>query len=216
MKSEVLGLISDLMSKIDNIPCNPKNKLQLYHRFALSKILWHFTIADLGKIWVVDNIDNIASKFICQWLKLPISATLALEIQDIFGNFKILYQLWWHHGIWMYIFVGKILNCAPHWVPTHDGPAVGGGAVTHWRPASYAYDGRYTWHHESVLYYLAKSLSLVNASLYADLPSSPSPSLVIGDSFRPDLVLVLNNTTMYLLELTVSFESNIKVNSDYL
>ena len=56
--------------------------------------------------------------------------------------------------------------------------------------------------------------SIKNASLYADLPSFPSPSLITGDSLRPDLVLVLNNTTVYLLELTVDFESNIKVNSD--
>ena len=69
--------------------------------------------------------------------------------------------------------------------------------------------------HNSVLSYLAKSLSSVNhASLYADLPSFPSPSLISGDSLRPDLVLVLNNATVYLLELTVGFESNIKVNSD--
>ena len=40
------------------------------------------------------------------------------------------------------------------------------------------------------------------------------PSLITGDSLRLDLVLVLNNTTVYLLELTVGFESNIKVNSD--
>ena len=56
--------------------------------------------------------------------------------------------------------------------------------------------------------------SIKNASLYADLPSFPSPSLITGDSLRPDLVFVLNNTTVYLLELTVSFESNIKVNSE--
>ena len=57
--------------------------------------------------------------------------------------------------------------------------------------------------------------SIKNASLYADLPSFPSPSLITGDSLRPDLILVLNNTTVYLLELTVGFESNIKVNSDH-
>ena len=53
-----------------------------------------------------------------------------------------------------------------------------------------------------------------NASLYADLPSFPFPSLITSDSLRPDLVLVLNNTTAYQLELTVGSESNIKVNSD--
>ena len=65
-KYEVLGLVSDLMGKIDKLPCHPKNKLQLYHQFVLSKMSWHFTIADLGKTWVV--IDNVASKYIRQWL----------------------------------------------------------------------------------------------------------------------------------------------------
>ena len=59
-------------------------------------------------------------------------------------------------------------------------------------------------HYYSVLLYLAKSMSSIkSASLYADLPFFPSPSLITGDSLRPDLVLVLNNTTVYLLELTV-------------
>jgi len=48
-KFEVLELVRDLMSKIDKIPCHPRNKLQLYHRFVLSKIAWHFAIADIGK-----------------------------------------------------------------------------------------------------------------------------------------------------------------------
>ena len=48
-------------------------------------------------------------------------------------------------------------------------------------------------HYYSVLSYLAKSMSSIkNASLYADLPSFPSLSLITGDPLRPDLVLVLN------------------------
>ena len=76
-KSEVLELATNLMSKIDKIPCHPKNKLQLYHRFVLSKLAWHFTIADIGKTWVADNIDNLVSQYVCQWFELPISATLS-------------------------------------------------------------------------------------------------------------------------------------------
>ena len=80
---------------------------------------------------------------------------------------------------------------------------------------SYCENGRYAWHHNSVLSYLAKSMSLIkNALLYVDLPSFSSPSLITGDSLMPDLVLVLNNATVYLLELTVGFETNIKINND--
>ena len=47
--SEVLQLITDLMRKLDETPCHPTKKLLLYHRFVLSTLLWHFTIANLGK-----------------------------------------------------------------------------------------------------------------------------------------------------------------------
>ena len=80
---------------------------------------------------------------------------------------------------------------------------------------SYLEDGRYTWRHNSILLHLANSLSsFKNTSVFADLPSFPSPSLVTGDSLRPDLVTVLNNTSVYLLEPKVGFESNITINSD--
>ena len=76
-KSEVLELVTNIMSKIAKIPCHPRNKLQLYHHFVLSKIAWHITIADIGKTWVTENIDNIVSQNARQWLELSISAALS-------------------------------------------------------------------------------------------------------------------------------------------
>ena len=65
--SEILDLVINLMKQIDGIPCHPKNKLLLlYHRFVLSKISWHFTIADLCKTWVVENIDNLVAGYFRQ------------------------------------------------------------------------------------------------------------------------------------------------------
>ena len=65
------------MNQIDFLHCHPKNKLLLYHRFVLSKVSWHFTIANLGKTWVVENLDNLVSSYVRRWLDLPISATLS-------------------------------------------------------------------------------------------------------------------------------------------
>ena len=76
-KTKVLELVTNLISKIDKLPCHPRNKLQLYQRFVLSKIAWHFTIADIGKTWVTENIDNLVSQYIHQWLESPINATLS-------------------------------------------------------------------------------------------------------------------------------------------
>ena len=80
---------------------------------------------------------------------------------------------------------------------------------------SYLDQGRYTWRHDSVLNFIANTLSaLPSCSIYADLPAFLSPSLVTGDSLRPDLLLITKNNTLHILELTIGFETNIKVNSD--
>ena len=68
--------------------------------------------------------------------------------------------------------------------------------------------------HNSVLLAIAKSLSLLqHCTLFADLPSFASPSLITGESLRPDLVLISHDKTLYLLELTVGVERNILINS---
>ena len=80
---------------------------------------------------------------------------------------------------------------------------------------SYLDQGRYTWRHDSVLNFIANTLSaLPSCSIYADLPPFLSPSLVTGDSLRPDLLLITKNKTLYVLELRIGFKTNIKVNSD--
>ena len=40
-----------------------------------------------------------------------------------------------------------------------------------------------------------------------------SPSLITGDSLRPDLLLLTGNKVLYILELTLGFETNIQANS---
>ena len=65
------------MMKVDCLPCHPKNKLLLYHRFVLSKLSRHFTIADLSKTWVIENLYSIVTGYMRKWLELPISATIS-------------------------------------------------------------------------------------------------------------------------------------------
>ena len=75
--SALLSTINDLMMKVDCLPCHPKNKLLLYHRFVLSKLSLHLTIADLSKTWVIENLDSIVTGYVRKWLELPISATIS-------------------------------------------------------------------------------------------------------------------------------------------
>ena len=75
-KSKLLSLFSIFMKRIDYLPLHSKDKLLVYHRHVLSKVSWHFTVADLSKAWVTDNFDNLVSKYIRRYLDLPFSATL--------------------------------------------------------------------------------------------------------------------------------------------
>ena len=84
-------LFNDTMSKIDELPLHPKNKILLYSRYLLSKISWDLTVSDISKTWVSETLDGIASKYIRKWLELPISATLSnvLLPQNKFGLMSI-------------------------------------------------------------------------------------------------------------------------------
>ena len=68
--------------------------------------------------------------------------------------------------------------------------------------------------HDSVLNFLALSFQSVRDSIiYADLPGFINPSAIIGFNLRPFLFLVLPNKCLYILEITVGFESKIRKNS---
>ena len=76
-------------------------------------------------------------------------------------------------------------------------------------------EGRFTWRHNSLLFSLANALSsLKQSAVYADLPSFLSLGLITGESFRPDLLLLTDEKILYVLEITVRFETNIQNNSD--
>ena len=80
---------------------------------------------------------------------------------------------------------------------------------------TYLNEGRFTWRHDSVLTFLASTLTAVqNSRLYVDIPGFVNPSVLTGDNLRPDLLLAIENECLYILELTVGFESNLKVNAN--
>ena len=78
----------------------------------------------------------------------------------------------------------------------------------------YLDQGRYTWRHNSALNFLATSFQAINGScLYADLPGFLSPSIITGDQLRPDLLLKTKENRLYVLELTIGFETNLNCNT---
>ena len=80
---------------------------------------------------------------------------------------------------------------------------------------SYLEEGRYTWRHNSALHFVASTMQSVrNSSLCADLPGFLSPCIVTGDQLRPDMPLSIGKTTLYMIELTVGFETNLNSNAE--
>ena len=74
-------------------------------------------------------------------------------------------------------------------------------------------ESRFTWGHDSVLDFLASSLHCLNHCTFcADLPQYLSPSLITGDDLRPDILISTSNT-LYVVELSVCFETNLSNNA---
>ena len=71
----------------------------------------------------------------------------------------------------------------------------------------------FTWKHDSIVNFIAKSLQPVinvHSSLYTDangLLNLPS------ENYRPDLLFLIQSKCLYVLELTAGFESNLNNNA---
>ena len=58
------------------------------------------------------------------------------------------------------------------------------------------------------------AVSCTDCSLYADLPAFIFPSFITGSAFRSDLLIITKEKVLYILELTIGFETNIQINSE--
>ena len=77
-----------------------------------------------------------------------------------------------------------------------------------------SYLDRFTWRHNSILNFIANALESVDeTTLFADLRGFRSPSILTGETYRPDLLFSCPNGTLYVVELTVGYESNLHNNA---
>ena len=53
----------------------------------------------------------------------------------------------------------------------------------------------------------------VHSSLYADVNGFLNPSIITGENYRPDLLLLIQSKCLYVLELTVGFKCNLNNNA---
>ena len=80
---------------------------------------------------------------------------------------------------------------------------------------AYLSEGRFTWRYDSALNFLASTFQYLNhCTFYVDLPQYRSPSLVTGDDLRPDMLISTPSNAIYVLELSVGFETNLDNNAD--
>ena len=56
--------------------------------------------------------------------------------------------------------------------------------------------------------------SLQHAKIFADIPGFLSTSIITGHDLRQDLLVSLSNKSLYILELTVGYESNLRSNAE--
>ena len=80
------------------------------------------------------------------------------------------------------------------------------------------YLDRFVWRHDSILNFIARSLQPaidVHSSLYADVNGFLNPSIITGGNYRPDFLFLFQSKCLYVLELTVGFESNLNNNAVY-
>ena len=79
--------------------------------------------------------------------------------------------------------------------------------------ACQSYRERFTWRHDSVLNFLAQTLqSIHTCKLYVDISGFKSPSIITGNINRPDLLIIAPDESLYVVELTVGFETNLRNN----
>ena len=76
-----------------------------------------------------------------------------------------------------------------------------------------SYLDRFTWRHDSILNFIANNLPSEHIrTIYADLSSFSNPSTIIGDDYRPVLLILTKDNCLYIPELTVGYETNLRNN----
>ena len=68
------------------------------------------------------------------------------------------------------------------------------------------------WRQNSVLFLSKVFAKAKDIQLSEDLDDFDSPCIITGYSLRPDMLIIFNHT-LYIIELTVGFESNVNANS---
>ena len=81
-ESKLTAKLNKILSQTDLLPLHPKYKILLYSRHLLSKISWHFTVVDLTKTRVSENLDNTVAFYIRRYF-FSCFLDMILPVQNI-------------------------------------------------------------------------------------------------------------------------------------
>ena len=68
--------VQSYITTIDKLPLKNVNKLVIIQCYMYSKLRWKLSIYNLGETWVVQNLDNVISKYVRKWCQLPVSTNV--------------------------------------------------------------------------------------------------------------------------------------------
>ena len=73
---------------------------------------------------------------------------------------------------------------------------------------------RYNWRYDSILAVLLNFIKRAkNIKIHYDIEGYMNPSVITEEENRPDVIVTQNESTIFVLELTVGFETNIDPNT---
>ena len=81
------------------------------------------------------------------------------------------------------------------------------------RLAAFSHLWVFSWSTSPCFIIIIIIIIIIHSSLYADVNGFLNPSIITGENYRPDLLFLIQSKCLYVLELTVGFESNLNNNA---
>ena len=78
IRDQIYENLKELLEKIDSLDIHPKNKMLIYQRYILCKIIWDLTVTNISITWIKKNLDIMVSNYVPSCLEIPISGTLKI------------------------------------------------------------------------------------------------------------------------------------------
>ena len=76
------------------------------------------------------------------------------------------------------------------------------------------HEKRYNWRHDSILAVLLNFIKTAKTiKIRCDIEGHMNPSVITGEENLPNMIVTQNESTVFVLELSVGFETNIDLNT---